>query len=593
MNDITAATYSPEDNKLRLYPAHRLPRELYDRIRAAGFAWAPKQELFVAPMWTPERAELCEELAGQIDDEDRTLTDRAEERAERFDGYSDNRAKDAAAAREAVDGIAQRFELGQPILIGHHSEKKARKDAEKIENGMRRAVKMWETSQYWQDRAAGAIRHAKYKERPDVRARRIRNIEAELRKVDKSAAANKVNLRILADIHDDAKTTLKKQDGSRGTFEERMLHVLNIGRWGLWSDLKDGRITPEEAQNKAREMSAASLKRCEQWAEHYRNRLTYERAMLAADGGIESDKVKPEKGGAVRCWASPGYGKGWAYIQKVNRVSVSILDTYNGERFFARNIPFDKLAEIMPAAKVAELRAAGRLAEIEKVGFYVRPEGDNESRAPTRGEAAHIAHNEAVAAAEARKQEAQTFAAMRETLRNGGVQVVTAPQLFPTPHELAERMAELADIQPGARVLEPSAGTGAIIGALGATWHAQGGELVAVEVNQRLADRLRAEFPLTEVRAGDFLAMNGDLGAFDRVLMNPPFENGADIKHIRHAAGMLKPGGRLVAICANGPRQREALQPIAAHWEDLPAGTFAAQGTQVNTALLVIEGAQS
>jgi hypothetical protein len=50
---------------------------------------------------------------------------------------------------------------------------------------------------------------------------------------------------------------------------------------------------------------------------------------------------------------------------------------------------------------------------------------------------------------------------------------------------------------------------------------------------------------------------------------------------------MLKPGGRLVAICANGPRQREKLQPIASSWEDLPSGTF--KGTGVNAALLVID----
>ena len=49
------ATYSPEDNKLRLYPLSRLPKELYERVRAAGFIWAPKQELFVAPAWTPDR----------------------------------------------------------------------------------------------------------------------------------------------------------------------------------------------------------------------------------------------------------------------------------------------------------------------------------------------------------------------------------------------------------------------------------------------------------------------------------------------------------------------------------------------------------
>ncbi len=30
---------------------------------------------------------------------------------------------------------------------------------------------------------------------------------------------------------------------------------------------------------------------------------------------------------------------------------------------------------------------------------------------------------------------------------------------------------------------------------------------------------------------------------FDRALMNPPFENGQDIAHVRHAFQVLKPGG--------------------------------------------------
>ena len=63
------ATYSPEDNKLRLYSSTRLDRELYARVRGAGFIYAPKQELFVAPMWTHEREDLLIELCGEIDDE--------------------------------------------------------------------------------------------------------------------------------------------------------------------------------------------------------------------------------------------------------------------------------------------------------------------------------------------------------------------------------------------------------------------------------------------------------------------------------------------------------------------------------------------
>ena len=50
---------------------------------------------------------------------------------------------------------------------------------------------------------------------------------------------------------------------------------------------------------------------------------------------------------------------------------------------------------------------------------------------------------------------------------------------------------------------------------------------------------------------------------------------------------MLKSGGRLDGICAGGPRQAEALQPLASSWEELPAGTFT--GTGVRSVLFVID----
>ena len=60
------ATYCAEDNKLRLYPAFRLDREIFDRLKAEGFHWAPKQECFVAPAWTPEREDVLHELVGEV-----------------------------------------------------------------------------------------------------------------------------------------------------------------------------------------------------------------------------------------------------------------------------------------------------------------------------------------------------------------------------------------------------------------------------------------------------------------------------------------------------------------------------------------------
>src|SRR5688572_13194949 len=175
-------TYSPDDNKLRLYASTRLDSATYARVKAAGFKWAPKLEQFVAPAWTPDREDLALELAGQIDDEDSTLMDRAEMRAERFEGYQGRRRQEAESARRAVAAIADNIPLGQPILRGHHSERHARRDQQKIERGMRKAVDLWKTSEYWKDRAAAAIAHAKYKELPGVRHRRIKTLEADQRK---------------------------------------------------------------------------------------------------------------------------------------------------------------------------------------------------------------------------------------------------------------------------------------------------------------------------------------------------------------------------------------------------------------------------
>lgn len=64
-------------------------------MKAEGFKVTPKQDLFVAPMWTPSREDLLLELCGEIDDEDTSPVNRAEECSERYSEYSDNRAEDA------------------------------------------------------------------------------------------------------------------------------------------------------------------------------------------------------------------------------------------------------------------------------------------------------------------------------------------------------------------------------------------------------------------------------------------------------------------------------------------------------------------
>jgi protein-L-isoaspartate O-methyltransferase len=596
-------TYSPEDNKLRLYASTRLDAETYARVKAAGFGWAPKQDLFVAPAWTPQREDLLLELCGEIGDEDMSLAERAEERAERFDDYSEARADDATAAQSAVARIADGIPLGQPILVGHHSERHARKDAARIENGMRRAVRMWDTSKYWQARAAGAIRNAKYKELPSVRARRIKGLEAEERKCLRSKAHAESDIRAWKAIDDPAQ--FKRKDGQPTTLHERARFVANVchvsrcfpladfprvapacqyeGSMGLWSALGDTSaeaiITPEQAQAFAVEANERSVAWAQRWLDHLANRLEYERTMLAGQGGTVADKTGPAVGGAVRCWAS--HRGGWSYVRKVNKVSVTVEDNWgNGGRNFTRTVPFDKLAAVMSPDAVTAARESGQLVEIEdKTGFLLRSAPVPPPLPP-----------------KAPEPEAAPFEAMREQLR-AGVQVIAAPQLFPTPVELARRMIEAARLKPGHRILEPSAGTGRLIDAAALSAWEWSGELVAVEHSAALAAGLRAKYRPEHVRVveGDFMACNGELGTFDRILMNPPFAKAADVEHITHALKFLKPGGRLVAICSGGPRQQAMLGQLVRKrggtWKELPSGTF--EGTGVRSVLLSIQAVES
>jgi hypothetical protein len=571
------ATYSPEDNKLRLRSDDRLDPETYQRVADAGFKWASVQKLFVAPAWSPERADLLLELTDEIGDEDTTLEERAAERAERFESHSATKATQATAAAAAVETITGGIPLGQPILVGHHSERRARRDAERIERGLQKVVDLWDSAEYWTRRAGRALKHAAYKERPDVRARRIKGLEADLRRHQKAHDEAGFYLRKWRKLHESE--SLTRKDGRPTTFQERARYVANTDRYvspGTFSALDRGELTPEAAQAQAIAAHETVQANAARWIAHYENRLAYERAMLAEAGGLPTDRKKPEVGGAIR-GGGMLRGDRWYHVTRVNKVTVTVQFTWGAaERACPHKVPLDEIAEIMSAAEVEAVR--DRWIPVNDGVCFALPEDVALDLA--RARARQAASAAAMPAAEA----VQVRAALA-----AGVAVVSAPQLFPTPAAVADEAVALACIPRGGRVLEPSAGTGAILDAI---QRAHGGNVActAVEINGQLGGRLvqRAATELTVI-PGDFLECTVDqLGRFDAVIMNPPFANGIDVKHIEHALNFVLPGGVLVGICANGPRQEAAFRARASHWRPLPAGTF--DGTNVRAVLFVIRG---
>jgi predicted RNA methylase len=165
---------------------------------------------------------------------------------------------------------------------------------------------------------------------------------------------------------------------------------------------------------------------------------------------------------------------------------------------------------------------------------------------------------------------------------------------FPTPARLAERAVAMAGLAPGMKVLEPSAGDGSL--ALRAAAIVGAHNVTACEFLDRNVAKLRAA-GLTDVIHGDFLATE-PAPIYDRCVLNPPFGNLQDVRHVEHAAKFLKPDGVLIAIMSPGyqfrntsaaTKFREFAEASQAMVEDIPAGTFRESGTEVATVLVRME----
>ena len=147
-------------------------------------------------------------------------------------------------------------------------------------------------------------------------------------------------------------------------------------------------------------------------------------------------------------------------------------------------------------------------------------------------------------------------------------------QQFSTPLPLAYAALQAAAIRPGDVVLEPSAGTGML--AVMAQCALGPDSPEALHLNEIAAVRsglLASLFPESAVTAHNAESIADRLPELrpSVILMNPPFSASpgirrtrihADLKHIRSAASMLPPGGRLVTISSS------SCSPASAAWKD-------------------------
>ena len=187
---------------------------------------------------------------------------------------------------------------------------------------------------------------------------------------------------------------------------------------------------------------------------------------------------------------------------------------------------------------------------------------------------------------------------VEDVVENGEMPPNNPYAYFPTPPALADDMVRLADIYPSDRfrVLEPSAGRGAIVDAIRRV-----APNIAVDACE-LSARNRAELEKKGVRiVGDDFLVYSPTEKYRWIVMNPPFavedDKKAYLTHVMHAFGMLDDHGILAAILPTGflhnenKREREFLEFAREYgqvYRNAPE-TFKESGTMVDTAILVLE----
>lgn len=100
-----------------------------------------------------------------------THRERLERKAERRRDWADSREAKADAASKTAHDIGAGIPMGQPILVGHHSEKRARRDVERINTAMGAVVDNSHMADTHREKATNierALRQSIYDDDPDA-----------------------------------------------------------------------------------------------------------------------------------------------------------------------------------------------------------------------------------------------------------------------------------------------------------------------------------------------------------------------------------------------------------------------------------------
>src|SRR5690625_1843327 len=133
-------------------------REVITALKSNGFRWSRNLEAWYLPRtWTEQtrwdrvdrlRDQLGERISVERSDATRRPAaereaeqrERAEARSVRLDERAERAEERSAAAAAKADQIGEGIPLGQPVLVGHHSQRRHEHDLERIRNATETSI---------------------------------------------------------------------------------------------------------------------------------------------------------------------------------------------------------------------------------------------------------------------------------------------------------------------------------------------------------------------------------------------------------------------------------------------------------------------
>lgn len=294
--------YKPHsrDSRLSGHEQDRLTR-LADALKAVGL------DVTVTVDNDGPRRSTAEQVADDIE--------RAERRSEAYADKAVRRHVESNGLSERAHAKAEMVPFGQPILVGHHSEKTHRSHLKKLHGLQDKAVETWREANEYERRAEAAERTMAHRLTAPATQRRIKKLEAEERKAVKMTIRCKASSKTVP-------SGWMYEGRAECPFCRRSKMTPNDGRY------------PEH--------TPGDVERWTHILEDVTEKLAYWREHLAK---LQGEGVKVwgpddfKKGNLAFCWGQ------WRKVVRVNKKSLSVESGYS----WTNTIPYDQVSGQRPA----------------------------------------------------------------------------------------------------------------------------------------------------------------------------------------------------------------------------------------------------